>query len=156
MASLGDVRRSACAALLLLLLHPACGSSDCEVEQNVTIRQGVYGRVTYQSDVGNAGERPVAGEVVPIFDANGAAVASATTDADGVFQVELDAGSYFICRDGLVMREPYCKPFEVTAGRCVRFDLYTAFLGSEWSAVDPPCPIAARVLPHTRRLRRPS
>ena len=109
-----------------------CGDSFC-VEQRVTISQGLYGRVMYHSDVSpdSGSSKPVSGQLVNVLDAPGGnIVASGSSDADGVFQIELDTGSYAACFAGIAAYS--CKTFDVSQNRLVRFDLHQSF-GAYWS-----------------------
>lgn len=116
------------ATLLPLLL--ALGAAGCAddaplcVEEHVTIAQGFYGRVMYYSDTdpGDQGH-PVSGMAVSVLDRpDGTQVATATSDADGVFQVDLPTGSYAVCAF-----TPPCYTFTIGAGDLVRGDMSTGF-----------------------------
>jgi hypothetical protein len=127
-----DDRAFASVLIAVIAWMMGCGESFC-VEQDVTISQGLYGRVTYHSDVSpNTGSsKPVSGQVVNVADAPGGnVVATGTSDADGVFQIELDPGSYAACYAGIAAYS--CKTFDVQLKRRTRFDLHQSF-GAYWS-----------------------
>lgn len=121
--------------IVLLPTLPACDASFC-VEQSVGISHGLYGRVTYQTDVSPASNppEPVSGELISVADAPGGnVVASGSSDSDGVFQIELDAGSYAACYAAVAAFS--CEVFEITSNRLVRLDLHKG-MGTYWSDED--------------------
>lgn len=106
------------------------------MEQNVTISQGLYGRVTYQTDVSPDSNppEPVSGELLSIADAPGGnLVASGSSDGDGVFQIELDPGSYAACYGAVSAFS--CEAFEITSSRLTRLDLHKG-MGTYWREED--------------------
>jgi hypothetical protein len=112
----------------------ACGDDGFCVEQRVTIAEGLYGFVTYQTDVSPQSNppRPVAGEGISVLDApNGNVVTSTTSDDAGVFQVDLDAGSYALCS----LPSAPCVTFTIANGQLVRADLEKGFGGAFWAVV---------------------
>lgn len=106
-----------------MLALGACGDNRaaiaCVAGEHVTAAQGLYGRVTYQSDdEGFQSPRPIAGELVQVHPQGSLdVVASAVSDANGAFQIELAEGSYAVCTDA------NCVRFDIDANRLVRVDL---------------------------------
>jgi len=123
---------------LLLIVFGACADSPPSqppsycVESEVTITQGLYGRVTYTTDVGtNPQPQPTPNKPVQVLDGpNGSAVANATTDQAGVYQVALDVGNYALCYS-----VDNCVSFSVAANELVRADLPTCFCDNAWLLV---------------------
>jgi hypothetical protein len=123
---------------LLLLALGACSdppptAPDYCVESEVTVTQGLYGRVTYTTDVGeNPQPQPVPNMAVQVFDGpNGSAVANAITDEAGVYQVSLDVGSYALC-----YATNNCASFSIAANDLVRADLPSCFCENAWLVVE--------------------
>jgi len=119
-------------AVGLLVSEPGCESSFC-VERNVSISEGVYGRVTYQTDVSPDSNppEPVAGETILVADSpGGAVVTSGTSEDDGVYQLEVGPGSYSVCYANAALA---CEGFDVTtATPLIRVDLHKG-QGTYWS-----------------------
>jgi len=112
------------ATLASLAARAADDISAACIEERRAITQGVYGLVTYQSDVSlqTNPPTPVAGELIEILDKPaGAAVARTSSDESGVLQAELPADAYALCGTSR------CITFEVPAGRRVRGDLRSGF-----------------------------
>lgn len=121
--------------LAVLFVVASCGGDDeyC-VEARLDISQGLYGRVTYQTDVSPDTNPPVpvGDEPIDVLDGPmGSIVASTTSGSDGVFQVALDVGGYALC--GPASPPTLCVTFTVTSGTRVREDLYKGF-GTAWQA----------------------
>ena len=117
---------------LALVLLTACSGDDAASCDGVAIAQGVYGRVMYVSDVGDMMPTPVANERVDVLDApRGTAIANATSNADGRFEIALEPGSYALCPPP----PSECATFSVASGQRVRAELTKTFVSS-WM-IDP-------------------
>ena len=89
--------------------------------------------MTYQTDVAPEANppMPVAGAPITVLDMpGGASVAETTSDATGVFQVDLAAGSYALCYSAMSS----CVTFDLAANTLVRADLHEGF-ASTWELV---------------------
>ncbi len=118
-------------AACLGLLVACTSASDFCVEKEVSIGHGLYGRITYQSDVGPPTTEPQAGAMFGIqaTPTSSAIVASATSNADGVFEVELPDGDFALCS---TPNDP-CVTFSISASAAlVRADLLMSFIGTHW------------------------
>ena len=123
---------------LVVMLAAAMGSiSACSdgVCGDVSISQGIYGRVTYQSDVGNPPPVIVANESIQVLDMGNDRhiVATAVSNANGTFQLDLASGTYVLCASPGV---PCVEP--VVSDGLVRADLHKGFL-SYWDLVGSDC-----------------
>ncbi len=95
--------------LALVLGAAGCGDDgiDRDVEDLVTITQGIYGQVTSTNDVGDVETRYLPGfeidvfPVPPIFpapdDEHGVPVATTESGARAFYEVALDPGDYVVC-----------------------------------------------------------
>ncbi len=124
--------------LVALATLASCGSEGVNeafcVEEHVTIDQGLYGRVAYQTDVSPQTNppTPVANEPIEILDApNGTTVAATTSKTLGVFQSPLGEGTYALCYPSAP-----CITFTIGVDQLVRADLLKGF-GTAW-VVTPP------------------
>lgn len=122
----------------MLVTLASCGSEGVDnafcVEEHVTISQGVYGRVTYQTDVSPQTNppTPVANEPIAIMDApNGTTIATSASNALGVFQSALSEGTYALCYPSAP-----CITFTIGVDQIVRADLLKGF-GTAWVATPP-------------------
>lgn len=109
---------------------------DRQVEDRLTISSGVYGQTTSLDDVGNNSPQyyPMTLSVFTSQDHN-AAVASATSDQRGFYQIQLAPADYAICTSF-----DRCSPVSVTDRQCVRLD-YSFSFGPGWSEPRArPCP----------------
>jgi hypothetical protein len=115
--------------VVLVLVVAACSDDDAASCDDVAIAQGVFGNVMYISDVGEMTPTPVANERIEVLDGpRGNLVANTTSNADGAFELALDAGSYALCPP-----EPSeCVTFSVATGERVRAELTKTFL-SKWT-----------------------
>lgn len=114
----------------LAVLAACTGDPGFCVEQEVSITQGLYGRITYQSDVGRMGPEPRV-ERVEVLDMpdSTTVVAATTSNADGIFEVELTRGDFALCG---TPNEP-CVTFSVSpTAPLVRVDLLMSFIGTHW------------------------
>ena len=79
---------------LITLLAVGCGGSvDRDIEDNITIDQGVYGLLISGCDVQGCRDRPASGEHVMVYAPGETGVhARATSDEHGIYQIDLAAG----------------------------------------------------------------
>src|SRR5262245_17005085 len=96
----------------------------CVAGELVTITQGLYGQVTYLSDVGSRIPAPVSDSLIQVFDRpvqqGGVVVAQGVSDGMGAFQIELSVGTYALCAET-------CPIFELQFDELVHADLRTGF-----------------------------
>jgi hypothetical protein len=103
----------------------ACGGLDTDIESDVTISMGAYGLVLDSNDNLGVGvgitveEPPLPGQ------AHGASLDAATTDANGVYQFELPAGTYQLCTGS-------CLLIDVPDEHRVRRDWINGANGGSW------------------------
>ena len=119
------------ALIALIEAQTGCGESSC-LESKLTISAGVYGRVTYQTDVAprKNGPEPVEGQLILVTAASDhSLVAMTNSDSDGIFQVELDRAKYELCYSS---GEVSCTSFETELAHRVHIDLHTG-LGTYWT-----------------------
>ncbi len=111
----------------------ACGDSGFCVEQEIHIPRGLYGHVTYATDVSSQTNPPVPrGNVaISVLDMpDGTIVATTASNSDGVFEIALADGNYALCEDV----ELPCVSFSISnAMPLMRADLHLGF-GSYWLA----------------------
>jgi hypothetical protein len=116
--------------LLMALVVGACGGSvDHDIEDRITIEQGVYGLLISGCDTAGCEDQPAAGEQVLVYaaGANGA-YASATSDGKGIYQINLVGGDYTLCTYS-------CTPVTVPGGEKIRYDWISGPGGGYWSDV---------------------
>lgn len=120
--SLGSMLRY----LLTVIALGACGSVDHEIEDQITIEQGVYGLLISGCDTSGCQDQPAAGELVTVY-ATGAvgAFSKVTSDDDGVYQIDLAAGDYTLCTYS-------CVTVSVPAHAKVRYDWTSGPGGGRW------------------------
>lgn len=105
--------------LLLTLLVAACGM-DRDIATKVTINEGVYGQLT-------ADGLPVAKQEVTVYSATGT-YATATSDHDGVYQIDLPNGDYTICTSA-------CTTISTPSSATVRYDWFDGPGGGTWDKI---------------------
>ena len=112
--------------LLFALLVSGCGL-DRNIEGKVTIGQGVYGLLVQGCDSSGCQDQPADGEHVTVYAASAStAFASADSDGDGVYQIELPGGDYTLCTYA-------CVPISVPGSATVRYDWTSGPGGGTWS-----------------------
>jgi hypothetical protein len=105
--------------VLLSLLVTAC-AMDRDIATKVTIREGVYGQLTSDG-------LPVAKQQVTVYTASGT-YAAATSDGDGVYQVDLPNGDYTICTSA-------CTTITTPSSATVRYDWTDGPGGGTWDKI---------------------
>jgi hypothetical protein len=92
---------------------------DRNIEDKVTINQGVYGLLV-------AADVPAANQNVVVYaaGANGE-FATATSDRDGVYQIDLPNGDYTLCTSA-------CTPITTPSSSLVRYDWTNGPGGGHW------------------------
>jgi hypothetical protein len=113
--------------LLMVAVVGACGSVDMDIEDQITIKQGVYGLLISGCDTAGCQDQPAAGEYVVVYaaGANGALL-RVTSDNDGVYEMSLDAGDYTLCTSS-------CTTVTVLANEKIRYDWVSGPGGGHWS-----------------------
>lgn len=92
----------------------------------MTIQQGVYGQLIQGCDTSGCQDQPDGGEHVVVYAASqSSAFASADSDGDGVYQIELPDGDYTLCTYS-------CTPISVPAQSTVRYDWTSGPGGGLW------------------------
>jgi hypothetical protein len=104
-----------------------CGGVDTDIEDQITIDQGVYGLLIAGCDSANCRAQPAANQDVVVF-VPGADDVSATSDGGGVYQVALPPGDYTICTDA-------CTPLTIPTGT-IRYDWTSGPGGGNWEPQD--------------------
>ncbi|NVB78700.1 MAG: carboxypeptidase regulatory-like domain-containing protein [Kofleriaceae bacterium] len=108
------------------LLAVGCGGLDRDIEDRITIEQGVYGLLVSGCDTSGCKDQPATGEQVTVFAADEArAHTAATSDSHGVYQIDLAAGDYTLCTYS-------CTPITVPANATVRYDWTSGPGGGSW------------------------
>src|SRR5262245_12715781 len=97
-------------AMRYWLIALLVGCAGANIEDQITIDQGVYGLLSDSTD------RPAANEVVLVFQAGENGIhARATSTHDGVYQIDLAAGDYTLCIES-------CTSITVPYASTVRYD----------------------------------
>ena len=113
----------------MALALAACGL-DRNIDSKVTIHQGVYGLLVSACDSSGCQDQPAVGEMVTVYSPtqhDPAGYATAKSDGDGVFQVELPSGDYTLCTQ-------ICTPISVDGDR-VRYDWTSGPGGGRWDKI---------------------
>lgn len=105
---------------LIALLLVGCGSGDRDIENQITINEGVYGLLLAEG-------QPAANRQLVVYAPGENLVHSrATSNADGVYQIELTPGDFALCTDS-------CTPVTVRELDLVRYDWTAGPGGGLWS-----------------------
>ena len=125
--------------LVIGLLLTACALED--IEDLVTIEQGVYGQCSVEDDVGPARYPCGSGKIFAVFlEEPGergtevpleASVAVTNSNRDGFYQIALDEGEYGLCHIVDNGNEPFviaCTEVTVRESRTSRYDYTFGFL----------------------------
>lgn len=111
---------------LIALLAVGCGDAiDENIEDQITIEQGVYGLLISGCDTSGCQDQPAVGEEVIVY-AAGQDEQSVTADDNGVYEIRLPAGDYTLCTS-------VCTPVSVPTGNTVRYDWKSGPGGGQWS-----------------------
>lgn len=113
-------------AVLLVAVLGACGGLDRNIEDQITIDQGVYGLLISGCDTSGCNDQPAAGEQVMVF-APGAYRTHSMVLAgnDGVYEIDLEPGDYTLCTQS-------CTSISVAAAATVRADWVSGPGGGHW------------------------
>src|SRR5688572_11422719 len=84
--------------LMALLMAPVmgCGGVDRDIEDQITIEQGVYGLLVSGCETSGCNAQPAANEAVVVY-VPGANNVRVMSDDDGVYEIDLPAGDYTLC-----------------------------------------------------------
>jgi hypothetical protein len=114
---------------LMVALVGACGGSvDTEIEDEITIEQGVYGLLISGCDTSGCQDQPAAGEHVVVYAAStkNGPFTQVTSNSKGVYQINLVAGDYTLCTYS-------CTTVTVPANSKIRYDWVSGPGGGNWS-----------------------
>lgn len=113
--------------LLMTVALGACGSLDDNIEDQVTIEQGVYGLLISGCDTAGCADQPAAGEQVIVYavGSNGP-FSQVKSNGGGVYQMNLVAGDYTLCTSS-------CTSITVPANNKVRYDWTSGPGGGQWT-----------------------
>jgi len=113
---------------LIALLAVGCGASvDRDIEDEITIDQGVYGLLIAGCDTTGCKDQPASGERVVVYaPGEPGALARATADQEGIYQIDLAAGDYTLCTYS-------CTAITVPASDVIRADWTSGPGGGDWS-----------------------
>lgn len=116
--------------LLTVLALGACGGLDHDIEDQVTIEQGVYGLLISGCDTAGCQDQPAAGEQVVVYTAGtkSGPFTQVASDDDGVYQINLVAGDYTLCTYS-------CTTVTVPAHGKIRYDWVSGPGGGHWSNI---------------------
>jgi hypothetical protein len=121
---------------VLLVLAAACTSPsglDRDIEPQVTVTQGIYGQLSSLSDSGQPTAAFAAGKVT-VYDQQTVAVHMFTTsNQDGVYQMWLETGTYFLCAlDCTPLDNNSCCTLAFVPDGRVRRDYEANIGGGDW------------------------
>jgi hypothetical protein len=113
--------------LLMVSVLGACGSVDTDIEDQITIDQGVYGLLISDCDTSGCQDQPASGEHVVVYAAgvNGP-FSQGTSDNKGVYQINLVAGDYTLCTYS-------CTTITVPTNNKIRYDWVSGPGGGSWT-----------------------
>jgi hypothetical protein len=115
--------------LLMVAVVGACASVDTDIEDQITIKQGVYGLLISGCDTSGCQDQPAAGQHVVVYAAGATGpFAQVVSDNDGVYQINLNAGDYTLC---LVTYN--CTTVTVPPNEKIRYDWVSGPGGGNWS-----------------------
>jgi len=118
-------------ALLLVSLVVGC-ASDPPLEEQIAIDQGAYGVIGVTSDTGGDDER-FANAAVAAY-ANGNRIASARSDADGVYELPLTSGTYVVCVLDAPPEKLAMQYLMNCAGPCTQLVVPAGVVRADWSS----------------------
>lgn len=114
-------------AALALTAFGCSDGIDENIEDQITIQQGVYGLLISGCDTSGCADQPAIGEQVLVY-AAGQDAQSVTSDGNGVYEIHLSAGDYTLCTS-------VCTAITVPAGT-VRYDWTSGPGGGHWEPHD--------------------
>lgn len=109
------------------VLATGCGGVDRNIEDQITIEQGVYGLLIAGCDTSNCRDQPAAHAEVNVY-VPGDDPVRVASDADGVYQISLPPGDYTMCTET-------CTPLTIPAGT-IRYDWTSGPGGGNWEPQD--------------------
>ncbi|HSD87528.1 MAG TPA: hypothetical protein VLB44_08430 [Kofleriaceae bacterium] len=114
----------------VLLAASACGDAvDRNIEDQITIQQGVYGLLVSGCDTSGCQDQPAAGETVLVYaPGNSHVLSTVTSDNKGVYQVDLEGGDYTLCTYS-------CTLISVPAAAKIRADWTSGPGGGTWDTL---------------------
>lgn len=119
--------------LLLAALVAGCTSTngiDRDIEPHITITQGLYGQLTFVSDAGHVPPRVYPDTSATVYAAGTTTlVAGTTSDANGIYQLQLAAGSYTACTQGRTPANGIANP-----GGCLSITIGSGRVRQDWEA----------------------
>jgi hypothetical protein len=115
---------------IALVVVAGCGGMDSDIESEITISQGAYGLLLDSHDNLGAGIGVTVEQPPAPGQAHGPSLDAATTDANGIYQFELPAGSYQLCTSS-------CTLIDIPDQQRVRHDWISDPQGGAWC--DGPC-----------------
>ena len=104
----------------LIALVAACGVGDRDIEDQITIQQGVYGLVT------SADDEPAVVQIVVYAPGENGTHARASSNDTGVYEIDLAAGDYTLCIES-------CTSITVPEHGKIRYDWTNGPGGGRWS-----------------------
>lgn len=109
---------------LIALVVAGCGGVDRNIEDQITIDQGVYGLLIAGCDTSGCHDQPAANEAVVVY-VPGSDDETVTSDDDGVYEFHLPAGDYTLCTSS-------CTHVTVPSG-LIRYDWTSGPGGGRWA-----------------------
>ena len=106
---------------LIALVVAGCGDGARDIETQITINEGVYGLLLANDD------EPVANRQLIVYAPGENQIhARATSNADGIYQIELAPGDFALCTDS-------CTAVSVRNLDLVRYDWTDGPGGGHWT-----------------------
>lgn len=109
--------------LCALLFGAGCGAVDRNIEDQISIEQGIYGLLISGCDTSGCNDQPAANEKVVVY-VPGDDELKVLSDSDGIYEIDLPAGDYTLCTYS-------CTPVTVPSGT-VRYDWTSGPGGGHW------------------------
>lgn len=112
---------------LMALVVAGCAGVDRNIEDQITIEQGVYGLLISGCDTSGCNDQPAAHEEVVVY-VPGQNDLTVQSDSEGVYEFNLSAGDYTLCTYS-------CTPITIPHGR-IRYDWTSGPGGGTWVPQD--------------------
>lgn len=109
---------------LMALVVAGCGGFDRDIEDQITIDQGIYGLLISGCDTAGCNDQPAAHEEVVVY-VPGYEDQSVMSDGNGVYEIVLPVGDYTLCTSS-------CTAVTVPTGT-VRYDWTSGPGGGHWA-----------------------